>query len=122
VAELTRTPGIDIVHVRYNAAHPGAEREIFPALEKGPGRAGLVSFTATSWGQLISGKKTPKGERTPTAEDCYRFVLTHPAVDVCMAGPANDYECAAIRRALAGGPMNEEEMAWMRRVGAAVHG
>ena len=31
----------------------------------------------------------PKGERAPTATDCYRFVLSRPEVDVCMTGPAN---------------------------------
>jgi hypothetical protein len=43
--------------------------------------------------------------------------LTNPAVDVCMAAPADMYQANDIRRALELGPMNEEEIAWMRRVG-----
>ncbi len=121
----------DIVHFRYNAAHPGAEKEIFPLLPLA-NRPGLVAFTATSWGQLL-GKSSlqgfflgahplPKGERVPTAEDCYRFVLSRPEVDVCMTGPADEARMNEAFEALKRGPMTEEEMAWMRRVGRAVAG
>ena len=78
-----------IVHLRYNAAHPGAERDLFPRLTA-ERRPGIVAFTATSWGQLLNPRFTPAGERTPTAGDCYRFVLSHPAVDLCVTGPATD--------------------------------
>ncbi len=110
---------LDIVHVRYSAAHPGAEREVFPALPADD-RPGMVSFTGTSWGQLLDPRLTPAGERTPTAGDCYRFVLSHPGVDVCATGPAS---AAHVEQALAArelGPMSEEELAWMRRVGVEV--
>ena len=33
--------------IRYNAAHPGAERDIFPHLEAR--RPAVVAYTATSW-------------------------------------------------------------------------
>ena len=51
VPEIARGSDYDVVHFRYNAAHTGAERDIFPHLPAGD-RPGLVSFTATSWGQL----------------------------------------------------------------------
>ncbi len=105
----------DVVHFRYNAAHPGAETDIFPHLPQ-ENRAGMVSFTATSWGQLL--KPPASGDRTPTASDCYRFVLTRPEVDVCLTGPANAAQMDEALRALDRGPMDEEELAWMRRVGA----
>jgi aryl-alcohol dehydrogenase-like predicted oxidoreductase len=113
---------VGIVHVRYNAAHTGAEKEIFPALPARDDRPGVVSFTATSWKRLLDPKRMPAGERTPTAADCYRFVLTHPDVDVCLTGPANEQQAEAAFEALAKGPMSGEELEWMRRVGAAVHG
>lgn len=119
---LARNSDIGILHVRYNAAHTGAEQEIFPALPPEGERPGVVSFTATSWRQLLDPKRTPRGEPTPTAADCYRFVLTHPAVNVCLTGPANEQQSEAALEALAKGPMTEDELAWMRRVGAAVHG
>lgn len=110
----------DIFHVRYNAVNRGAERDVFPLLA-GDVRPGVVTFTATRWGQLLGHRRIPKHERTPAAVDCYRFVLSHPAVDVCLAGPSSLAQFEAALRALDSGPMSEEEMAWMRRVGAAIY-
>jgi aryl-alcohol dehydrogenase-like predicted oxidoreductase len=110
---------VDIVHVRYNASHPGAERDCFPLIP-GSNRPGVVSFTATSGGRLVDRRRTPAGERTPTAGDCYRFVLSNPSVDICLTGPAS---AAHVEQAIAArelGPMTPDELAWMRRVGAAV--
>ena len=120
VPVLAANPDIGVVHLRYNAVHVGAEREIFPHLPADANRPGIVSFTATSWRQLLNPKKTPAGEKTPTATDCNRFVLTNPAVDVCLSGPANDEQTTAALRALQLGPMGPEELAWMRRVGLAI--
>jgi aryl-alcohol dehydrogenase-like predicted oxidoreductase len=122
----------DIVHFRYNAAHPGAEKDIFPHLPT-VNRPGMVSFTATSWGQLVGQANVmarianpshpiPKGERIPTATDCYRFVLSRPEVDVCMTGPSNAARMEEAFEALRLGPMTKEELAWMYRVGRAVAG
>ncbi len=120
----------DVIHFRYNAAHPGAETDIFPHLADA-GRPGLVAFTATSWGQLlgkgalqgIAGSHSlPKGERVPTATDCYRYVLTRPEVDVCMTGPKDAAQMEQALEAMRLGPMSEDELAWMRRVGRAVSG
>jgi aryl-alcohol dehydrogenase-like predicted oxidoreductase len=127
----------DVVHFRYNAAHPGAEKDIFPHLPGSnrpawAGRPGLVSFTATSWGQLLGkaslqgffngGYRLPKNERAPTATDCYRYVLTRPEVDVCLTGPADAAQMDQALEALRLGPMTEDELAWMRRVGRVVAG
>src|SRR5579871_5745551 len=121
IAQLAADPQYEIFHVRYNAAHRGAEREVFPGmLTRNP--PGLVSFTATSWRQLLGHKRIPQGEKIPTAADCYRFVLTQPAVNVCMTGPANAAQFGEALGALQRGPMAEEELAWMRRVGDAVYG
>ena len=126
VPEIARGSDYDVVHFRYNAAHTGAERDIFPQLPARD-RSGLVSFTATSWGQLTRrrqwfGRGIPKGERTPTGADCYRFVLTQPDVDVCLTGPATAQHVDDALEALRRGPMTGEELEWMRRVGRAVVG
>jgi len=113
---------IDILHVRYNAIHRGAEREIFPLLPPREARAGIVSFTATSWGQLLTRSKVPPGDRVPTATDCYRFVLTNPAVDICLCGPKNAAQFQAALDALDRGPMNMDELEWIERVGKAKYG
>jgi predicted aldo/keto reductase-like oxidoreductase len=111
----------DVFHVRYNAAHRGAEKEIFSSLpaEGGPG---IVSFTNTRWGDLLSPKKMPAGMSPPTAPDCYRFVLSHPAVQVAICGPKNDEEMAAGLTVLKAGPMDGDELERMRAIGDHVHG
>lgn len=121
VQELSADPDIGVVHLRYNAIHKGAEREVFPLLGANGNRLGVVAFTATSWRQLMDPRRMPSGERVPTAIDCYRFVLSNPAVDVCMSGPADETQAAAALRALELGAMNEDELAWMRRVGDFIH-
>jgi aryl-alcohol dehydrogenase-like predicted oxidoreductase len=130
VPEIAAASDFDVIHFRYNAAHPGAETDIFPQLPA-TDRPGLVSFTATSWGQLLGaatlqgvvGSQTiPKGERVPTAADCYRFVLTRPEVDVCMTGPKDAAQMEHALEALRLGPMSEDELEWMKRVGRAVSG
>lgn len=128
VPRVAAASDFDIVHFRYNAAHPGAEKDIFPHLPADR-RPGLVAFTATSWGQLLGATKfwvpghaIPKNERVPTAMDCYRYVLSRPEVDVCMTGPSNAARMDEAFEALERGPMSEEELAWMQRVGRAVTG
>ncbi len=111
----------DVIHFRYNAAHPGAEREIFPNLPA-ENRPGLVAFTATSWRQLLKAKNVPHGEKPPTAADCYRYVLARPEVNVCMTGPANAAQMDQALDALRRGPMSTSELEWMRRIGKAVSG
>jgi aryl-alcohol dehydrogenase-like predicted oxidoreductase len=110
-----------VLHFRYNAAHPGAELDIFPHLPAA-NRPGLVAFTATSWRQLLKGRKLQAGERVPTAADCYRFVLSRPEVDVCMSGPSNAAQVDSVIEALDRGALAPEELEWMRRVGLAVNG
>jgi aryl-alcohol dehydrogenase-like predicted oxidoreductase len=117
---LAANPAFGAVMVRYNAAHPGAEREVFPLL--GDPKPGVVAYTATRWGALIDPRHTPAGEATPRASDCYRFALTNPAVDVCLAGPSNAAQLDEALSALDRGPMSDEELAWMKRVGVSVRG
>ncbi len=119
--ELHREGILDVFHVRYNAVHRGAETEIFPFLE-GPDRPGIVNFTATSWGKLMKPGKMPAGERPPTAAECYRFVLSNPAVDVCMTGARSVGEMRENLAVLDQGPMTGEELARMRRIGDHLYG
>jgi aryl-alcohol dehydrogenase-like predicted oxidoreductase len=115
---LARDPRVGLLMVRYNAAHPGAERDVFPRLASN--RPGIVAYTTTSWRQLLEPAFVPTGERVPVATDCYRFVLSSPHVDACYTGPRNSEELDGAMRALDLGPMGEEDLAWMRRVGESV--
>jgi aryl-alcohol dehydrogenase-like predicted oxidoreductase len=110
---------VDVLHVRYNAVHPGAERDIFPKLPAPEVRPGVVAFTATCWGDLMRPDKVAAGDKVPTAGDCYRFNLTNPAVDLCLTGPRSVADLTAALEALEKGPMTSVEMGWMRRVGKA---
>jgi aryl-alcohol dehydrogenase-like predicted oxidoreductase len=106
--------------IRYNAAHRGAEQEIFPFLRAHD--PGVVSYTATRWEALL---KRPRGwpadGPVPTAGLCYRFVLSNPHVHVCMTAPRNIEQFEETVSALAGGPLDEDEMSFMRKFGDAVH-
>lgn len=118
--EMNAKGVFDLFHIRYNAAHRGAETETFPALKQEKG-SGIVSYTATRWGHLLKPKYMPAHETPPTATDCYRFVLTHPSVDVCLCGPRDMDQMRAALQALEQGPLDNEEMARMIRIGDHVH-
>jgi len=120
VPKLSADGIFDVFHVRYSAAHRGAETEIFPFVSS-ERRPGIVAFTATRWGQLLNPKKMPPDERCATAADCYRFVLSNPAVDVCMSGAKTVEQMRENLKVLDMGPLSEEEMVRMRRIGDFVH-
>jgi predicted aldo/keto reductase-like oxidoreductase len=113
----------DVFHLRYTAAHRGAEAEVFPFLATEPEkRPGIVAFTATRWGQLLKEKKMPPGEKPLTAAECYRFALSHPAVDVCMSGAKSVGQMRENLAVLDSGPMTEAELERAHRIGDFVHG
>jgi aryl-alcohol dehydrogenase-like predicted oxidoreductase len=118
-AKLAAIGPLDFFMIRYNAAHPGAEVDIFPHL---PARKPVIAaYTATSWRKLLT---PPKGWTGPaaTAGDCYRFCLTNPNVDLVVSAPKTAAEMRENMQALARGPLSDEEMAHMRALGKAVHG
>ena len=85
-AEAARSGKLDLLMVRYNAAHRGAETEVFPAADA----AGLpvVAYTALRWGGLLRPTpEDPPGFTPPPAPAWYRFVLQNPAVTVTLAAP-----------------------------------
>ena len=119
--ELAKEGIFDIFHVRYNAANSGAEQDLFPHLDPKT-RPGIVVFTATKWGQLLNQKKMPEGYTAPTATDCYRFVLSNPNVDVCMMGAKTIEQMRENLAAIDLGPLSDEEMIRMRKIGDYVYG
>ncbi len=119
-AELVQRGKLDVVMLRYNAAHRGAEGEIFPHLPVS--QPGVVSYTATRWGILLKPPKhwTDSG-RIPTPGDCYRFVLSNPNVHVCLTAPRDERQLQENLAAVAQGPLPAEDMEFMRKFGDAVH-
>jgi len=117
--DFAADPRYSILHIRYNAAHPGAERDVFPHLSP-EGRPGTVAYTATRWGSLLSARRMPPGEPPLRGRDAYRFVLSNPDFDVCMTGPKNAAQLEEALAALDEGPLSAEEMARVRQIGEFV--
>ena len=111
----------DVLMLRYNAAHPGAEDDIFPRLDKHD--PGVISYTATRWSYLLRHPKKnwPPDGRIPTPGECYRFVLSNPHVDVCLTAPRNMKQLQENLAAVREGPLCDEDMQFMRDFGKAVH-
>jgi aryl-alcohol dehydrogenase-like predicted oxidoreductase len=113
---------LDVLMLRYNAAHRGAESEIFATLP--PDRAarpGIVSYTATRWGKLLKPISHGGEKLGPmTAPECYAFALHHPSVDVVLCGARSYTELAESARGAAGGLIDEARYAEVKRFGDAV--
>jgi len=120
VGRLAAEGNMDVLMIRYNAAHRGAEQDIFPFLETHA--PGVVSYTATRWKYLLRRPSGwPKDGRIPTAGMCYRFVLSNPNVHVCLTGPSNKKQLEENLASLRRGPLSDEEMDFMQKFGDRVH-
>ncbi len=107
--------GVDMLMIRYNAAHRGAEKEIFADLPRP--RPAIVAYTATRWGKLLE----PSGKLAPmTPDECYRFPLMNPNVDVVLCGPRSYEELEQDARGVALGPLPESRLAEIKTFGDAV--
>jgi len=116
---LAEDSPLDLLMIRYNAAHTGAEQDIFPYLAER--RPAVVAYTATRWGGLL---KRPKGWSGPvmTAADCYRFCLSSPHVDLVLTGPKSRAELQEnLDNLREKGPLPEEENRRIRDFGQIVH-
>lgn len=121
LGQLADTGTIDTLMLRYNAAHRGAEKDIFPFLQKH--NPFVISYTATRWSYLTRRPKGyPKDGRIPTAGECYRFVLSNPNVNICLTAPSNEKHLIENVRAFREGPLSEEDMQFMKKFGDVVYG
>lgn len=109
----------DVLMIRYNAAHRGAEWDIFDEL--GDDRPGIIGYTATRWGMLLQPVPQAGFANGMTGPECYRFVLGHPAVDLALcaarSGAELDENVAGVRE----GPLDPARLEEVRRFGDAVH-
>ncbi len=119
-AEMGAQGSLDVLMIRYNAAHRGAERDIFPHIvTQDPG---VVAYTATRWRYLLRRpSRWPKDKPVPTAGQCYRFVLTNPAVHVCLNAPTNISQLEENIRSLEDGPLTGDELRLMTEFGDKVY-
>ena len=119
-AEMAGSGLLDALMIRYNAAHRGAEREIFPVTEAR--RMPVVAYTALRWGALLKPTPdAPAGFRVPGAPAWYRFVLQSPAVAVVLAAPQSRAELVQDLEVLrASGPLEPSEYARLAEHGERV--
>ena len=119
-AAMARSGLLDCVMVRYNAAHRGAERDVFPVT--GPLGLPVIAYTALRWGALLRPTPDdPPGYSAPRPPSWYRFVLQNPAVAVTLAAPQTRAELDEDLRTLdADGPLRDGEYAAMAEHGERV--
>ena len=128
--QLALDSELDLLMIRYNAKHTGAEEDIFPHLTKR--NPAVVSYTALAWQQLINpvkgievapswpGSKEEAKIPPLTPELCYRFVLSNPHVHLVLTGPKNREQLMMNFRAMRQGILTQEELNWIRQYGILI--
>jgi len=106
-AEMAASGLVDALMIRYNAAHRGAEQDIFPVTDSQ--NVPLIAYTALRWGALLcTTPGDPPEYIVPRAPDWYRFVLQSPSVGVVLAAPNHRDELEETLQVLAAdGPLSE---------------
>jgi predicted aldo/keto reductase-like oxidoreductase len=90
-ADMARSGLLDLLMIRYNAAHRGAETDVFPTTDA----LGLpvVVYTCLRWGALLRPTPDdPPGFVVPPAPAWYRFALQSPSVTVALMSPESREE------------------------------
>jgi len=112
---LLREGLADLAFVRYGAAHPGATRDVFPHLPAA--RSGLLyGFKSTTAHldelRLLELGLAPSDWR-PSITDHYRYALTQRSLDGLLCGLATPREVDDLGAALALGPLDDDERAYL---------
>lgn len=106
---------VDIAFNRYNPLHVRARTELFPRLRRR--RAALLYNFNSTRGFVGRAAMTALGLGPrywrPHVTDCYRFALARPEIDGLLVSLRRPAEVAALARALARGPLDEEEQQYM---------
>jgi aryl-alcohol dehydrogenase-like predicted oxidoreductase len=110
----------DLIMVRYNAAHRGAEKDVFPLLGR-EGRPGVICYNSTRWGHLFDPRWVPQGERLPRPTDLYRYALSNPSIEMVLTAPETIEQLEENVKTLEMGPISEEERTWLEKIGDHVH-
>jgi predicted aldo/keto reductase-like oxidoreductase len=108
-ADMARSGQLDLLMIRYSAAHRGAETDVFPTTDA----LGLpvVAYTCLRWGALLRPTPDdPPGFVMPRAPAWYRFALQSPSVTVALMSPESREELEEDLTVLdAAGPLSSEE-------------
>jgi hypothetical protein len=114
---------LDIHFIRYNSAHPGARRDLFPYFR--PNRASPVFNFKSTMSQvtreMFDALNLPQNYWIPSVCDYYRFVLTRPEMDGILCSPMTPGEVRELAQALEKGPLSREEEEYMIWLSSLVH-
>ena len=89
-AMVTETGAVDLLMIRYNAAHRGAEQDVFPVTRRM--NIPVICYTALRWGGLLKPTHDdPSAFKLLPAPEWYRFVLANPAANIVLTAP-NDHK------------------------------
>ncbi len=117
--ELIQTGLCDVLMHRYNMAHRKAEEEVFPtALGR---KIPVIAFTCTRWASLLKSHPHWTGE-VPTAAECYRFALHHPAVRLALTAPQTTVELQQNLNVLQAPPLTPAEVVYWGEYGDLIYG
>lgn len=119
-ARMAQSGLLDLLMIRYNAAHRGAEQEVFPVATA----LGLpvIVYTCLRWGALLRPTPLdPPGFRPPPAPAWYRFARQHPAVTVALMAPDTRAELDEDLAVLDAPPLSPEEYEALAAHGRRVH-
>jgi len=90
-AKWVESGKLDLLMIRYNAAHRGAEKDVFPVTDRLA--VPVVAYTVQRWGALHKGTEDdPAGFVPPPAPEWYRFALASPSVSVVLMAPRDGRE------------------------------
>ncbi len=85
-AQMAASGLLDLLMIRYNAAHRGAETEVFPVTDAR--EVPVVVYTCLRWGALLRATpEDPPGFVVPGAPAWYRFALQNPSTTVALMAP-----------------------------------
>jgi hypothetical protein len=119
--EAIRHELVDLAFIRYNPLHRGAEEDLLPHLSSpSEGRALLYNFKSAI-GHLTEKQYQKLGLDPhvwrPDVTDYYRFALTRPEIDGILCSLNEERHVAALDEALARGPLDDEELQFLRDLG-----
>jgi hypothetical protein len=115
---------VDLAYSRYNPAHPGARRDVFPGLLPGPGpllynfRSVLPPVNRDRWREL----GLDEDHWIPEPCDYYRFALSRPEMSGILGSVNTPSELEALAAALAEGPLDPEEEEYLVNLAALAEG
>jgi hypothetical protein len=109
---------LDISFIRYNAAHFGAEIDIFPSMN--PNNKCLVYNFKSGDSALATSEfqKLDLGPRykPPKFTDGYRFALSRPELDGALVALETPAQIDALVQALAAGPLTAARVEYMKNL------